>query len=262
LEAARNLGKRMTDYSIIYALWDREEQGLIGSTFYAYNAWVRADSIMGVINLDMISYDSNNDMNMDIHTRPIANSVDLATFAGNINSIYAIGLNPVIKNPGSGSSDHASFWTYNYGAIMMIESLQDFNQFYHTAGDLLSAFNDTIFLRISKLAIGTLASLAGVSDLNGIESQLASEMSFELHQNYPNPFNPATTISYRLAYDDYVSLEIFNLLGEKIGSLIESRQTAGSHSIVWSGSNYASGIYIYKLTSGGQVKTKMMALMK
>lgn len=262
LEIARILSTHQTDHTVLYALWDREEQGLIGSAAFAAAASARGDSIIGVINLDMISYDGNNDMVMDIHTRPVANSVDLALGAENINSTYGIGLTPVIKNPGSASSDHASFWPYNYGAIMLIESFQEFNPFYHSTADLPSAVNDTMFLKISRLAMGTLASLAGVSGATAVESPGAEEIYFELDQNYPNPFNPATTISYILAYDDFVTVEVFDLLGTKIATLAESRQRAGRHSVIWNGSDYASGVYFYKLNAGGKIRTKLMALMK
>ncbi len=66
---------------------------------------------------------------------------------------------------------------------------------------------------------------------------------FDLHQNYPNPFNPVTTIEYSLPVVGEVSLIIYNLIGEKVTSLVKENQRAGYHHITWDASNNASGIY-------------------
>jgi hypothetical protein len=85
---------------------------------------------------------------------------------------------------------------------------------------------------------------------------------FELNQNYPNPFNPSTTFRYSLPVDTHVSLEIYNLLGQRIETLIDDDQSAGYKSITWDASEYASGIYFYRLTAGNKVFTKRMTLTK
>jgi len=78
----------------------------------------------------------------------------------------------------------------------------------------------------------------------------------------PNPFNPATTISYSLPRAGRVGLEVFNLLGQKVGSLADEMQTAGSYTVTFSGLNLASGVYIYQLTAGKEVVTRKMILVK
>ncbi len=77
LEAARILSKFQTDYSIVYALWDNEETGLNGSSFYAQQAFSNKDSIVAVINMDMIAWDSDSDNLAEIHTRDVQNSIRL-----------------------------------------------------------------------------------------------------------------------------------------------------------------------------------------
>ncbi len=85
--------------------------------------------------------------------------------------------------------------------------------------------------------------------------------------NYPNPFNPETTISYSLKDAGHVSLEIYNLKGQKVRTLVNEKQSSGKHTIVWNGkdqnnSNVSSGIYFYKMRNGKYSSTKKMILMK
>ncbi len=71
---------------------------------------------------------------------------------------------------------------------------------------------------------------------------------FRLYQNYPNPFNPATVISYDMPSSGSVSIDVFNILGTPVASVLKADQPAGHHSISWNGSGFASGLYIYRLT--------------
>lgn len=85
---------------------------------------------------------------------------------------------------------------------------------------------------------------------------------FELHQNYPNPFNPVTQINYTLLKDSDVRLEIYNLLGQKVATLVDEYQHAGHKAVNWEVRDFASGIYFYKLTVGGFTATKKMVISK
>jgi hypothetical protein len=169
IEAARIFSQYNSKYTIIYALWDEEEQGLIGSAYYALQAFNSGDSIMGVINLDMITWDSNNDNKAEIHTRPIANSIALKDMMLQINSLYSIGLTLSTINPGATYSDHASFWNWNYGAILLIELDGDFNAYYHTTNDKVQYFNLPYYLKMSKTSFGTVATLADLTQIVPVE---------------------------------------------------------------------------------------------
>lgn len=85
---------------------------------------------------------------------------------------------------------------------------------------------------------------------------------FTLNQNYPNPFNPSTGISYYLPKTSNVSLEIFNATGQKITTLVQGKQNAGSHSISWNAANASSGVYFCRLKTDGITKTKKMLLLR
>jgi hypothetical protein len=84
----------------------------------------------------------------------------------------------------------------------------------------------------------------------------------ELYQNYPNFFNASTLISYQLALTSDVKLEVYNLLGEKVATLVDSKQQAGYKSVVWDASQVSSGLYFYKLTAGDYTETKRMMVVK
>ena len=160
IEAARIFSQYSFPFTIVYALWDEEEQGLHGSSYYASQAADAGDSIICVINLDMISYDSNSDGVCSIHSSPVGFSNVLNNKIVKINTKYGINLNVLSFNPGSSASDHASFWNNGFGAIMLIEDIGDFNQYYHTVNDHLQYFNRQYFNKLTKLAVGTLADIS------------------------------------------------------------------------------------------------------
>jgi hypothetical protein len=92
------------------------------------------------------------------------------------------------------------------------------------------------------------------------EEKLPTE--FVLQQNCPNPFNPATEISFSLPNAAHVKLEIFNIMGQKVTTLLNRHLEAGNHSVSWDGNNVASGVYFYRLQAGDMVDTKKMVLLK
>jgi len=85
--------------------------------------------------------------------------------------------------------------------------------------------------------------------------------------NYPNPFNPTTTIAYQLPKNGKVRLDIYNLKGQHVTTLVDEAKVAGSHTAIWngtdsSGSSVASGVYLYRLSFDGNNQTNKMLLMK
>ncbi len=91
--------------------------------------------------------------------------------------------------------------------------------------------------------------------------------AFSLDQNYPNPFNPSTTISFSLPSAGEARLEVYNVQGQLVKTLVEGHLDAGTHQVVWDGTDgtgaeVASGVYLYRLTAGDQVETRKMSLVK
>ncbi len=85
---------------------------------------------------------------------------------------------------------------------------------------------------------------------------------FELSQNYPNPFNPVTTIEFALPKANAVKLTIFNILGQTVDVLVDREMPAGYHRVDWNASQYASGVYFYRIKAGEFLETRKMLLLK
>ncbi|MBI9072503.1 MAG: T9SS type A sorting domain-containing protein [Melioribacteraceae bacterium] len=97
-------------------------------------------------------------------------------------------------------------------------------------------------------------------NLDGIEFNVAE--NYELDQNFPNPFNPVTNITYSIPRDGFVTLEIFNLIGEKVTTLVNKKQSAGVYKQKFDASKLNSGFYIYKITANQFSEAKKMLLIK
>ncbi|MBU0473973.1 MAG: T9SS type A sorting domain-containing protein [Bacteroidetes bacterium] len=85
---------------------------------------------------------------------------------------------------------------------------------------------------------------------------------YSLMQNYPNPFNPSTKIRYSLSNPEFVSLKVFNMLGQEITTIVNEYKNAGKYQVDFNASNLASGVYFYQLRAGSFVSAKKMLLMK
>jgi hypothetical protein len=98
-----------------------------------------------------------------------------------------------------------------------------------------------------------------ITDVNETGQQ---PLAFKLEQNYPNPFNPSTTIRYSVAQAGRVSLKVFNTLGQEVATLVDENVTVGEHKATFDASKLASGVYVYKISSGSMVESKKMLLLK
>jgi len=87
-------------------------------------------------------------------------------------------------------------------------------------------------------------------------------MEFKLEQNYPNPFNPTTAIRYSISQSEFVSLKVFDILGNEIATLANEEKSAGNYEVNFNASALSSGIYFYKLQAGSLVETKKMILLR
>ena len=114
-----------------------------------------------------------------------------------------------------------------------------------------STLCDDIIVRFERPEVGI--------DEEPVTGQLPT--SFNLAQNYPNPFNPTTEIAYNLPMDCRVKLEVYNLLGQRVTTLVDQPQKAGYHQVRWK-AKVASGVYFYRIWAGDYMATKKMVLLR
>lgn len=95
-----------------------------------------------------------------------------------------------------------------------------------------------------------------------VEEEKTFVEKYFIEQNYPNPFNPSTKINYGLKKAGNVEISVYNILGNKVATLVNGFKSAGNHSISFNASNLSSGVYFYKIISNGFVETRKMILEK
>jgi hypothetical protein len=114
---------------------------------------------------------------------------------------------------------------------------------------------------------GTMHVIASPPEKSDSDTDPNVPLNYELSQNYPNPFNPSTTVAFTLKSRGFVDLSIYNVLGQKVKTLVSGELDAGQHEAVWdgtdeSGDEVSSGMYFYKIDAGEFVKTKKMLMLK
>ena len=130
----------------------------------------------------------------------------------------------------------------------LFDSLSEFEVLY----GYISAFGS-----ISPVVEGRVANV-----LTNIDDESLTPKQFNLEQNYPNPFNPGTIIKFSIPSSGYITLKIFNALGEGVTVLLEKELTTGTYEIEWNASELPSGVYFYQLKTEGFVETKKMIFIK
>jgi hypothetical protein len=95
-----------------------------------------------------------------------------------------------------------------------------------------------------------------------VESEIIKPLAFSSEQNFPNPFNPTTKINYHIPQLSFVTLNVYDVLGSEIATLVNEEKSVGSYEIEFNATVLPSGIYFYRLQAGSFVETKKMVLMK
>jgi hypothetical protein len=97
-----------------------------------------------------------------------------------------------------------------------------------------------------------------------VDEQLASDQpeDYTLFQNYPNPFNPSTTIKYQISEQSFVTIKVYDVLGNEVATLVNEEKPAGVYEVEWNATGLPSGVYFYQLQTNDFLETKKMILMK
>ena len=171
LRIAEILDQYRFERTVRFVLFTGEEQGLLGSLIYADAAAEKGENIVAVFNMDMIGYNKLGGPVLEIHTRPQSNPSGYANdmvVAGKFTqsvSLYGLGstLTPVIIPDGIPYSDHDSFWSYGYPAVLAIEDENDFNPYYHESSDRRQYLDMNYYTNFAKASLASLAHLASLS---------------------------------------------------------------------------------------------------
>ncbi len=94
------------------------------------------------------------------------------------------------------------------------------------------------------------------------ENNTLEPEEFFISQNYPNPFNPTTSIQYAIGNRQFVTIKVYDVLGNEVGILVNEEKPAGEYEVTFNSSGLASGVYVYKLTSGNFSESKKLILLK
>lgn len=248
LEAARILSDYQFALTIVYALWDEEETGLYGSSYYAAQAAINQQKIAGVVNLDMLGYDGNSDDVFEIHTNNDSKSLRLKDSIISIINTHDLNLIPMVYNPGTSASDHSAFWENNFGSILLIESYYggDSNPKYHTVNDRINLFNLNYFEELSKLAVGVTAAVA--MPYTGSSNGFVVDNSATAVSIYPNP----TTSQFNLTCQkEWNKVEVIDMKGKVLITEFNNKSVLPINL-----SNYSNGLYSIIIYCKDEIITK------
>ena len=248
-----------TERTIHFIAFSGEEQGLYGSQHYVQQAVSAGDEIVGALTMDMISYWGSN-------YRVIIEGDEpwewlMSMFESNLQSYTTLGYR---KDYFSFGSDHVPFQNAGIPAFLAID--WDYGSYpsYHRSTDVSANIDPALGVQIMKAMIATLADLSGASDP---VTDAPAPRQFSLEQNSPNPFNPRTQIVFTLAQTGPMSLEIFDLAGRRVRTLLDESRAAGTHVTTWDGKSddgvaMPSGSYFYRLSSDGSKLSRRMSLVR
>ena len=237
LEAARILSKYELDYSVIYAFFDAEEIGLLGSSYFVNDIVSNNKVVKCAISPDMLGFDGNNDYETHIRTTDINYSQYYSDIVFDINYIYNIGLFTRLVSYGDsyGTSDYSSFFNYNIPALGILEDLSaDINIYFHSIHDSLKYFNMDYFNKNAKLIIASLATFVN-DNLMSVSENISNTNKINYSIN-PNPAINYISINTSTEFIDS-KYEIIDIYSNKL----LSGQISNHSSIDISG--LSSGMY-------------------
>lgn len=176
-----------------------------------------------------------------------------------IQSFAVAGHNLFVGTSGEGgvfiSADNGAHWT----GVSEVDTL---NPWLHRPGWVHGLVVDDTYLYAGERNTGVWRRPLSEMVTPVERNREAFPSAFTLHQNYPNPFNPRTTIRFDLPRQGDVRLDIYDLLGRNVAKLVDEPREAGTHSVSFEAGGLASGVYLYRLTSGGFVQTRKMILVR
>lgn len=226
----------------------------LGSLYDAQETSQNNIRLDAVVILDMIGYNPITDYTEIISDSP---SLWLTDYVYDSINLYIPNLATNSIPVDVPYSDHDSYQQYGYSAILLMENDRPWNNdppnyqsnpFYHSIGDSMGTLNFSVVGKVAKTAVGTIAHLSEpiISSIELVKDESVIN-NFNL-KVYPNPFNLSTTISFNLKQETKLSINIYNLVGQKVADLGQQKYfNKGYQQIRWNAENAASGIYILNI---------------
>jgi predicted GH43/DUF377 family glycosyl hydrolase len=170
---------------------------------------------------------------------------------------------------GFAMSDDGINWTKDPNPVLQVGNSGEWDEDLAVAYDIFK-INDSTYkmlylggdLEEAHFGLATISEM-GEDIIDAIESNFSNiPISFALYQNYPNPFNPTTNIEFSIPKTEFVTLKIYNILGEEVSTLVSEKLTQGNYEYTWNAFDFASGVYFYRLKAGKYVQARKMALLR
>ncbi|TAL67827.1 MAG: M28 family peptidase [Bacteroidetes bacterium] len=210
LEAARIISQWKSKYTIIYGFFDEEEQGYVGEKYFAFNSGILTEGILGVIEIDMVGWDSNNDNVLLVRPTDHDGAIKLKNKIIELADTYDFEVKPIIKNIGCTDT-----LLNMYPIIGFNEDSEDFNPYYHTEEDKLSKINRNYLFNNAKLEIALLASIVELETTNFVNNNQNWFNDTSCLNIYPNPASSKIELGL-LNSEKYGEVKIYSIEGYNV----------------------------------------------
>ncbi|UCG43548.1 MAG: M28 family peptidase [candidate division WOR-3 bacterium] len=260
VEAARVLGIRAFETSIVLAAFSGEEQNFIGSTEYVRYILPARPNIAGLVNLDMIGF---REQEWAIDVISDSGSEGLADSFAAIAMEYVPGLGVrKIVDPGMRYWDCNPFWDAGYRAVSVVE--REFNPAYHTPGDTLGLLVMPYAADVTKSMIATLACLARCAPSGMNQGGHGNGPDLQV-QAWPNPLTGRTVVRYAVPSQTWVELGVYDIGGKKTRTLVSGLEQAGQNAVTWNraddaGQQVPAGVYFCRFKTEDRTDTRKLVV--
>lgn len=265
IHLAEQLANYKSERTIHFVAFGCEEYGLRGSRHYVAEALANDDDIVAALTMDMVSAWVDD---FGIWIESEEPYIDLVTvLEDNVDQWTTL---PRTRHLDSFGSDHVSFLEQGIPALLAIEEDWAAYADYHRSTDTFDKVDPALGTQISRAIAGSIADIAAIFrdvSVGGPEVPSADTPRLALHRAVPNPFNPRTTLSFTLPVAGTTRLEIYDLRGRRVRSLVSSSLDAGPHQRLWNGLDdagraVASGVYTVRLTHPEGIRTQRLTLVR
>jgi hypothetical protein len=275
LEAARVLSRYPFRYTIRFAAFNGEEQGIRGSLAYVRDIVEQGEDVVGCFNLDMIAYRGNDPDPANVVVYSNEQSVQHAeTFRDACLRYFPEDLEPLVVEWALGISDHQRFWLHGYEAVWIVEDEvivngefpgPEFCPWIHTSEDRIERYPRDYPTRVTAAVIAAVAQTARPRTATALPDPNQPTL-LRLLPAHPNPARGRAVLSFHLPEEQRVSLSIHDVSGRRIRSLAMQTLGPGLHTFCWRGLDdqgrpAGTGVYFSKFTNGHRTEAARFVFM-